>query len=62
MDKDKLYLHDWVFHYNALNSTWAAIPRELYNQYWSNFTLEGVLRSSGFETLLDILHKTKEIL
>jgi hypothetical protein len=59
MDKDKVYLQDWVFHYNAIAQGWAAIPRELYNQYWSNYNLEGIIRSSKIETLLQILHKTK---
>lgn len=59
MDKNKVYLHDWVFHYNVLTSSWAAIPRELQTQYWSNYDLEGILRSSKIETLLEILYKTK---
>ncbi len=53
------YLHDWVFHYNMFSGLWAAIPRELYQAYWSDFELKGVLRSKDKETLLSILHRTK---
>lgn len=53
------YLQDWVFHFNIFTQKWAAIPRELYQQYWSNHGIDGVIRSSSLSTLLDILHKTK---
>lgn len=53
------YLQDWVFHYNVFTQKWAAIPRELYQQYWSDYNIEGVIRSSSLETLLSILHITK---
>jgi len=56
---DNYYMQDWVFHYNIFTEKWAAIPRELYQQYWSDSTIEGVIRSNNFETLLAILHKTK---
>ena len=57
MEKD--YLYDWVFHFNHLTNTWAAIPRDLYKQYWDNYNLPGVIRSSKIETLLELLHKSK---
>ena len=53
------YLQDWVFHFNIFTQKWAAIPCELYQQYWSNHSIDGVIRSSSLSTLLDILHKTK---
>lgn len=53
------YLHDWVFHFNMFTGLWAAIPRELYQAYWSNFELKGILRSKDKDTLLSILHRTK---
>lgn len=53
------YLQDWIFHYNVFTQKWAAIPRELYQQYWSDYNIEGVIRSSSLETLLSILHITK---
>lgn len=53
------YLQDWVFHYNVFTQKWAAIRRELYQQYWSDYNIEGVIRSSSLETLLSILHITK---
>lgn len=53
------YLHDWVFHFNTFSNTWAAIPRELYQAYWSDYNLKGVLRSTEINTLLSILYRTK---
>lgn len=53
------YLSDWVFHYNSLSEEWCAIPRDLYNQYWNDYNLKGILRSDRFETLLLLLHGTK---
>jgi len=52
-------LYDYVFHFNPHLGTWAAIPRSLYSEYWNDFTLEGVIRSSKYETLISILCKTK---
>jgi hypothetical protein len=51
--------YNWVFHFNPYTNQWAAIPRELYNDYWSNYELEGIIRSSKFSTLLDIIQKTE---
>lgn len=56
---DDHYMQDWVFHYNIFTEKWAAIPRELYQQYWSDSAVEGVIRSSKIETLISLLHKTK---
>lgn len=50
--------YNWVFHFNPYTKQWAAIPRHLYNDYWSNYELEGVIRSSKFSTLLEIIEKT----
>ena len=50
--------YNWVFHFNPYTKQWAAIPRELYNDYWSNYELEGVIRSNKFSTLLEIIQKT----
>jgi hypothetical protein len=58
-DGNMSYLYDWVFHYNHYNNTWAAIPRDVYAQYWDKYDLPGVIRSSKIETLLELLHKSK---
>jgi hypothetical protein len=55
----KEVFYNWVFHFNPYTKQWAAIPRDLYNDYWSNYELEGVIRSSKFSTLLDIIQKTE---
>lgn len=56
---DLLFLTDWVFHFNPYDETWAAVPREIYDEYWNNFTHPEVLRSSNINTLIEILHRTK---
>lgn len=53
------HLQNWVFHYNTYTSQWAAIPRELYNEYWSDLKLVGVLKSSKIETLISLINKVK---
>ncbi len=53
------YLYDWVFHFNIYTDTWAAIPRDKYTDYWSKANLEGVIKSTSFNTLIEILHRTK---
>jgi len=52
-------LYDWVFHYNHFTELWAAIPRDLYNNYWNNDDVKGVIKSKDFNTLVEII--TKEI-
>jgi hypothetical protein len=51
-------LYNWVFHFNPYTKQWAAIPRDLYNQYWDDCDLEGVVKSSKLSTLLEIIEKT----
>ena len=53
------YMADWVFHYNPYNQLWNAIPRSIYQIYWSNIELTGVLRAKHLNVLLDLLHKSK---
>jgi hypothetical protein len=53
------FMGDWVFHYNPYTQLWNAIPRAIYQIYWSNIELSGVLRSKHLNTLLDLLHKCK---
>jgi len=52
------HLHNWVFHYNSYTKKWAAIPRDLYNEYWSDYNVEGIIRSNSIETLQEIILKT----
>ena len=59
MSQDLDYLHDWVFHFNTYEQEWAAIPRDKYNEYWSDRDVEGIIRSNILDTLLEMLHKTK---
>jgi len=58
METNEYALFSYVFHYNAHNKTWAAIPRELYNDYWSDSAKPGILKSKSIETLIEILYKT----
>jgi len=59
MTQDLSYLQDWVFHFNSYTETWAAIPRETYNEYWNDYKNAGVIRSKNINTLLELLHKAK---
>lgn len=59
MEENLDYLEDWVFHYNSINSQWAAVPRETYTEYWNDYSHPKVIRSKQLNTLLEILHKTK---
>jgi hypothetical protein len=51
-------VYNFVFHYNAYTGLWSAIPRDLYDQYWSDHDLPGVLRSKDVNTLLHLLRRT----
>ena len=46
------YLHDWVFHFNAYTEYWHAIPRDGYNEYWSDSKDPRVIKSRDFYVLL----------
>ena len=53
------FMHDWTFHFNPYTELWNAIPRNLYNAYWSNYEIKGILRSKDINTLLYLLHRGK---
>jgi hypothetical protein len=50
-------LYDWVFHYNHFTELWHAVPREMYNRYWDNDDIKGVLKSKDINTLIEIITK-----
>ena len=51
-----LYSH--VFWYNVYKSTWYAIPRNVYAEFFAgNYDANGVLKSSKLETLINIIEK-----
>lgn len=51
-------LYQYVFHFNHFTELWNAVPRDQYNQYWSDSKTDGVLRSKSIETLVEIIQKT----
>jgi hypothetical protein len=57
--EDMSYLYDWVLHFNPYTNLWAAIPRNIYREYWDKHDYPNVLKSSKLETLLELLHKSK---
>jgi hypothetical protein len=57
--KDDGSLYGFVFHFNHYSGLWSAIPRDQYNQYWSDSKTDGVLRSKNMETLVEIIQKTR---
>ena len=51
-----LYSH--VFWYNVYKSTWYAIPRNVYAEFFAgNYNADGVLKSNKIDTLLTIIQK-----
>lgn len=50
-------LYNYVFHYNEYTELWNAIPRELYNNYWDNLDIDGVLKSKEIHVLIDLIEK-----
>ena len=51
-----LYSH--VFWYNVYKSTWYAIPRNVYAEFFSgNYNANGVLKSNKLDTLITIIEK-----
>lgn len=59
MENYKSLLYDWLFHYNPYKNAWAAIPREDYEEYRNNSSLESVLYSKDVNTLIEILYEIK---
>lgn len=55
-------LYDYVFHYNHFKKIWSAIPRESYNEYWSNEKAENVISSKKIETLIELIIKGKKFI
>lgn len=51
-------LYNFVFHFNAYSGLWSAVPRDLYNDYWTDHTTPNILRSKSIDTLLHLLHRT----
>ena len=51
-------LYSYVFWYNVYKSTWYAIPRNVYTEFFAgNYDANGVLKSSKLETLINIIEK-----
>ena len=50
-------LYNWVFHYNPINKVWNAIPREKYNEYWSDISSDNLIKSTQISTLVDLIIK-----
>jgi hypothetical protein len=57
--EESSYLYDWVLHFNPYTNLWAAIPKNVYIEYWNKNDHPNVLRSNKLETLLEILYKSK---
>jgi hypothetical protein len=51
------HLHDWVFHFNAYTEIWNAIPRNVYNEYWSDSKHPRIIKSRDIFTLLEKVSK-----
>lgn len=51
-------LYNFLFHYNNYTGLWSAIPRDKYNEYWSDHKTFGVVRSRSIQTLTELIQKT----
>jgi hypothetical protein len=40
---------------------WSAIPKDVYNKYWDNDELEGVMKSKDINTLIEIITREIEV-
>lgn len=54
---NKNNLYDWLFHYNHISKTWAAIKRDEIADYF-NGKAKDVLTSKKHSTLVDVISKT----
>jgi hypothetical protein len=52
------FMYNWVFHFNPFTEIWNAIPRDFYNEYWSDGENPRILRSKNISDLKDLLYKT----
>jgi len=50
-------IQNYVFHFNIYTQKWNGIPRDLYNKYWDNHKIKGVLQSSDIKTLIELIGK-----
>ena len=50
-------VYNYVFHYNHINETWTAIPRDSYAEYWNDRKNKKFLRSSSIKTLIELIQK-----
>lgn len=53
-------LYGYVFHYNPYEKLWNAIPRDVYNSYFSDRFTDGILKSKDINTLIEILSKGED--
>ena len=51
-------LYSYVFWYNVYKATWYAIPRNVYAEFFAgNYNVEGAIKASKIETLINIIEK-----
>jgi hypothetical protein len=51
------FMYNWIFHFNPFTEVWNAIPRDFYNEYWSDGENPRILRSRNISDLKDLLYK-----
>jgi len=55
-------VYNYVFHYNPHTETWNAIPRDKYQEYWSNKGVKEVLKSKELKVLTELINKGEEFI
>lgn len=51
-------LNDWIFNWNCYTEQWRAVKRDDYKELFNNNNSPLVLRSSRFQTLVDLINRT----
>jgi hypothetical protein len=45
-----------------MSKSWSAIPRDKYQQYWSDPNTPGILKSSNVKTLMELIGKGEDFI
>lgn len=53
-------MYNYVFHFNEFTNLWNAIPRDVYNEYWSDKKVKGVLSSKQIDVLIGLVNKLEK--
>ena len=55
-------MYNYVLHFNPYTELWSAVPRDLYQEFWNNPDVKGVLKSKDINTLISLINKGEEFI